>query len=96
MRGAKPKAFIEPESGIGLYYSESKRLAGSRGFTNQTFDYLRTNPLPTQSTVYKQLAEEKSIIIHEALQPTNIRPVKCDDPNLRHVPALAKACDLSL
>jgi hypothetical protein len=53
-------------------------------------------PCRRKAPVYEQLAEEYRIVFREALQPTNIRPVECDDPNLPHVPSLAKAGDLSI
>src|SRR5215831_17577749 len=96
MRSAKPEPFVEPQSGIGLYHSESERLAGPRRFFDQAFDHFGANALPSQSDAYEKLAEEQRVVFQEALQPTNIRLAKSDDPNLRHVPALAKAGGMSV
>jgi hypothetical protein len=50
----------------------------------------------TSSLAQNALGQEDHVIFLEALQPTNIRPVECDDPNLPHVPSLAKTGDLSV
>jgi hypothetical protein len=50
----------------------------------------------TSSLAQNALGQEDHVIFLEALQPTNIRVVECDDPNLRHVPSLAQAGDLSV
>src|SRR5258706_16115074 len=57
---------------------------------------MRANAPTSQSSVHEQLADEQRIVLDEALQPTDIRPIECDDPNLRHVPTLAKAGDLAI
>jgi hypothetical protein len=53
-------------------------------------------PCRRKAASIEQLAEEQRVVFHEALQPTNIRPVESDDPNLRHVPALSKAGSVSV
>src|SRR5262245_6379916 len=96
VRGAKPESLVEPQGGICLHHPEGHRPAGVRCLLDQAFDHLRADALPSQSAVYEQLAEEQCVIFHKALQPTDIGPAVCDDPNLRDVPALAKAGDLSV
>src|SRR5215472_18410995 len=96
IRCAKPQSFVKPQGGICLYHPQSERSAVSRCLFDQAFDYLSANALASQSAVYEQLAEEQDIVSREALQPTNIRPVECNDSYLAYVPSLAKASDLSI
>jgi hypothetical protein len=79
----KSEALIQPQSGVCLRHPKCDRLAGSRCLLDQAFDHVGTNALPPQSAVYGQLGEEQFVAFHEALQPTDIRPIKCNDPNLR-------------
>jgi hypothetical protein len=46
-------------------------------------------PCRREGTIYEKLTEKQRIVLHEALQPANIRPVERDDQNLPHVPSLA-------
>src|SRR4029077_13905756 len=96
MRSAKHEPIVEPQGGIGLYHPERDRPAGSRCLFDQAFDYLRPNAAPSQRAVYEKLADEQRVVLHEALQPTNIGPVESDDANLPHVPSLTKGGHLSV
>ena len=87
-----PNRFVDHDATL----AKSERLAGPCRFFDQAFDHFGANALPSQSAVYEKLAEKQRAVLQEALQPTNIRLAKSDDPNLRHVPALAKASGVSV
>src|SRR5262249_31319083 len=72
-------------------HPEGDGSIGARSFLDQSFYQFRPNALAPETLVHEQLAEEERVVFDEALQPTDIRAIECDDPNLRHVPALAKA-----
>ena len=96
MCSVKSEALIQPQGGVCLRHPKCDRLAGSRCPLDQAFDHVGTNALPPQSAVYEQLGEEQFVAFHEALQPTGIRPIKCNDPDLRRLPVLAIAGELSV
>ena len=50
-RTSKTEPFVKPQSGIGLYHSESERLAGPCRFFDQAFDHFGANALPSQIAV---------------------------------------------
>src|ERR1700683_1109615 len=57
--------------------------------------YLSADAFPLKRIIYKDLSNKKTIVLHCALQPTNLGTVDGDDADLRQRPLLAKTNRLS-
>src|SRR5580692_2330110 len=57
--------------------------------------HLSADAFPLKRTIYKELSNKKTIILHCALQPANVGTLDSDDADLRQRPLLAKTNRLS-
>src|SRR5271156_2302253 len=57
--------------------------------------HLSADAFPLKRTIYKELSNKKTIILHCALQPANVGTLDGDDADLRQRPLLAKTNRLS-
>src|SRR5580704_1199980 len=57
--------------------------------------HLSADAFPLKRTIYKELSNKKTIILHCALQSANVETVDGDDADLRQRPLLAKTNRLS-
>ena len=64
------------------------------GVTDQSIHHLGADTLPLKRTIHKELRKKKRILLHRALQPTNVRTVDGDDAHLLQRPLFKKASRL--
>jgi len=91
---AKANALVEPLRGISLHHAERNYLTCPCSVLNERVDDLGTDAFPLERGVDEQLRQEECAVVHEALNPPDVGAIDGDDPNLCHVPALAKTANL--